>query len=79
MITQIHNGHGKVREHQSVGIDGSSEAATCWISIADTSLQEGAGGNKLPEIEAGNPLRAATQQLRRGIVPRLADLFELLA
>ena len=50
-----------------------------WISKAHTLLQEGAGGNELPEKEAGNPLHVATHQLRPGIVPRLADLFDLLA
>ena len=49
------------------------------ISEAHTPLQEGAGGNELPEKKRVAPCSEVTQQLRRGIVPRLADLFELLA
>ena len=79
-VTQVRQGQGEVREHRSVGIEGQSpDGAMRWISKAHTPLQEGAGGNELPEKEAGSPLHEATQQLRRGIVPRLADLFELLA
>jgi hypothetical protein len=40
--------------------------------------QERAGGNELTEAEAGHPVQAAPPQLRRDIVPRLADFFELL-
>ena len=50
-----------------------------WISKAHTPLQSGASGNELPEIEAGSPLHVAAKQLRRGIVPGITDLFELLA
>ena len=44
-----------------------------------TPLQDGAGGNELPTQQAGRPLRGATQQLRCGIVPRIANSFKLLA
>ena len=50
-----------------------------WISKARTLLQESAGGNELPKKEAGSPVQIAAQQLRSDIVPRFADLFELLA
>ena len=49
------------------------------ISKAKTSFQNSAGGNELPEKQAGSPVRVVTEQLRRRIVPRLADLFEFLA
>jgi hypothetical protein len=48
------------------------------ISKAMTLIQERAGGNELPEMEAGQPICAATPQLRANIVPRLGDFFDLL-
>jgi hypothetical protein len=48
------------------------------ITKAMTLLEKRASGNELPEAEAGHPVRAASIQLRRDIVSRLADLFELL-
>ena len=48
------------------------------ISEAMTPLQERAGGNELPEEQAGSPICTATHQLRRHIVPRLGDFFHLL-
>jgi hypothetical protein len=44
------------------------------ITEAMTLLEEGAGGNELPKMEAGESNRAATQQFRSDIVPRLAEL-----
>ena len=59
-VTQVRQGHGEVREHRSVGIDGQSpDGAMRWISKAHTPLQEGAGGNELPEKEAGNPVQVS--------------------
>jgi hypothetical protein len=43
-----------------------------------TLLQERAGGNELPEEEAGAPVVVATQQLRNDVVSRFADFFDLL-
>ena len=48
------------------------------ISKTMTLIQERAGGNELPEIEAGQPICPATPQLRANIVPRLGDFFDLL-
>jgi hypothetical protein len=47
------------------------------ISKTMTLIQERAGGNELPEIEAGQPICPATPQLRANIVPRLGDFFDL--
>jgi hypothetical protein len=44
------------------------DSAVRWISKAQIPLQQGRGGNELPERKAGNPLRVMTQRLRRGIV-----------
>jgi hypothetical protein len=79
-VAQIGQRHGEVREHRSVGIFGQSrtDAAMRRISKAMTLIQERAGGNELPEMEAGQPICAATPQLRANIVPRLGDFFDLL-
>jgi hypothetical protein len=43
-----------------------------------TALQERTGGNEVAEKLAGQPICAATLQLRRDMVPRRADFFQLL-
>jgi hypothetical protein len=46
--------------------------------ITEILLQKRAGGNELPKEAMGHPVQAATQQLRRDIVPRLANFLDLL-
>jgi hypothetical protein len=48
-------------------------------SKAYTPLQDGAGGNELPQSYADNPDRVAANKCRRGIITHLADLFEPFA
>ena len=48
------------------------------LGKAMTTLEKGAGGNELSKVAAGQPVHAATLQLRRDIVPRLAKLLQLL-
>ena len=76
----MHQGHGELSEQHRVGVIGQSrtDGAMRWIGKALTLLQEGASGNKLPEVAAGHPLRTAALPLHRDIVPRLTDFFQLL-
>jgi hypothetical protein len=46
--------------------------------ITKILLQKRAGSNELPKEAVGHPVQATTQQLRRDIVPRLADFLDLL-
>src|SRR4051812_11254822 len=71
--------HAEPSEHVRVGINRNGlDRVMRRANKANTSLQDGARGGKFAEVEAGNPLDVAAQNLRRDIVPSLADLVELL-
>ena len=77
---QIRQSHREVREHHGVGICGHfrPDDAVRRIRQAMTPLQEGSGGNEVPEEAAGQPMEIATLRLHRDIVLRLADFLDFL-
>jgi hypothetical protein len=79
-VPQVRQNHREVREHRSIGIGVQSPTGSAMRRVrkAMTTLQENAGGNELPKARATQPVCAATQHLRPEIVPRLAELLDLL-
>src|SRR5215472_18602391 len=58
-ITEIRQDAGEMREHGRIGIGNPGAGAMRRIAKAMTLLQQRAGGNELPEVEAGHPVCAA--------------------